>query len=213
METHLKVWMLVSNILDVIKTRIVFFNICNTSCNLCITNYLILAEHDIFGEPVSDSEDDDEEANINVMELDENSRLSADSRVSDSNSMQAPYSERSNNNATTSNGLVTEFSKEMFQNDNNVDADAEKQQEEATTSKVPKLEQFHSEYVISDNYTESPSVSVSKGNFANVVYIQSCCRSNYLFVKKFQIPCRRVSLLFMRNWRNYDREDNNRRLK
>lgn len=113
---------------------------------------------------MSDSEDDDEEANINVMELDENSRLSADSRVSDSNSMQVPYSERSNNNATTSNGLVTEFSKEMFQNDNNGDVDTtEKQQEEATT-KEPKLEQFHSEYIIPDNYTESP-VAVSKGNF------------------------------------------------
>lgn len=128
-------------------------------------NYLISAEHDIFGEPVSDSEDDDEEANLNVMEIDENSRLSVDSRVSDSNSMQAPYSERSNNNATTSNGLVTEFSKEMFQNDNNGDAEAEKQQEEATPAKMSKLEQFHSEYIIPDSYTESPPVSVSKGNF------------------------------------------------
>lgn len=129
-------------------------------------NYFVIpAEHDIFGEAVSDSEDDDEEANINVMELDENSHLSADSRVSDSNSMQAQYSERSNNNATASNGLVTEFSKEMFQNDNNGDTEAEKQQEEATTSKVSKLEQFQSEYIIPDNYTESPPVSVSKGNF------------------------------------------------
>lgn len=132
-------------------------------------NYFIIpAEHDIFGEAVSDSEDDDEEANINVMELDENSHLSADSRVSDSNSMQAQYSERSNNNATASNGLVTEFSKEMFQNDNNGDTEAEKQQEEATTSKVSKLEQFQSEYIIPDNYTESPPVSVSKGNFNQV---------------------------------------------
>lgn len=127
--------------------------------------FVIPAEHDIFGEAVSDSEDDDEEANINVMELDENSHLSADSRVSDSNSMQAQYSERSNNNATASNGLVTEFSKEMLQNDNNGDTEAEKQQEEATTSKVSKLEQFQSEYIIPDNYTESPPVSVSKGNF------------------------------------------------
>lgn len=132
-------------------------------------NYFVIpAEHDIFGEAVSDSEDDDEEANINVMELDENSHLSADSRVSDSNSMQAQYSERSNNNATASNGLVTEFSKEMFQNDNNGDTEAEKQQEEATTSKVSKLEQFQSEYIIPDNYTESPPVSVSKGNFNQV---------------------------------------------
>lgn len=151
--------MLVSNVLN-----ITYKNKDEFSYKLYITNYLILAEHDIFGEPVSDSEDDDEEANINVMELDENSRLSADSRVTDSNSMQAPYSERSDNNATASNGLVTEFSKEMFQNDNG-DAEAEKQQEEATSSKVQKLEQFHSEYIIPDNYTESPPVSVSKGNF------------------------------------------------
>lgn len=123
------------------------------------------AEHDIFGEPVSDSEDDDEEANINVMELDENSHLTADSRVSDSNSMQVAYSERSSNNATMSSGLVTEFSKEMFQNDNNGDAETEKQQDEATSAKASKLEQFHAEYIISDNYTESPQVSVSKGNF------------------------------------------------
>lgn len=111
---------------------------------------------------MSDSEDDDEEANINVMELDENSHLTADSRVSDSNSMQAAYSERSSNNATTSSGLVTEFSKEMF-HDNNGDAETEKQQDDATSTKVPKLEQFHAEYIISDNYTESPTVSISKG--------------------------------------------------
>lgn len=111
---------------------------------------------------MSDSEDDDEEANINVME-DENSHLTADSRVSDSNSMQAAYSERSSNNATTSSGLVTEFSKEMFQNDNNGDTEIEKQQDDATSTKVQKLEQFHAEYIISENYTESPSVSISKG--------------------------------------------------
>lgn len=123
---------------------------------------LDVAEHDIFGEPVSDSEDDDEEANINVMELDENSHLTADSRVSDSNSMQAAYSERSSNNVTMSSGLVTEFSKEMFQNDNNGDTEIEKQQDDATSTKVQKLEQFHAEYIISENYTESPSVSISK---------------------------------------------------
>jgi len=121
----------------------------------------ISAEHDIFGEPVSDSEDDDEEANINVMELDENSRLSADSRVSDSNSMQAAYSERSSNNATTSSGLVTEFSKDMF-HDTNGDTEAEKPQGETNPLKAPKLEQFHSEYIIPESPT---SVSVSKGNF------------------------------------------------
>lgn len=127
----------------------------NTSQNLDV------AEHDIFGEPVSDSEDDDEEANINVMELDENSRLSADSRVSDSNSMQATYSERSSNNATNNSGLVTEFSKEMFQNENNCDTEGEKPIE-TTPTKVPKLEQFHSEYIIPEDFSESPSVSMSK---------------------------------------------------
>lgn len=124
----------------------------------------ISAEHDIFGEAVSDSEDDDEEANINVMELDENSRLSADSRVSDSNSMQAAYSERSSNNATTSSGLVTEFSKDMFHNDNNGDMETEKQQGETTPPKTPKLEQFQSEYIIPESPT---SVSTSKGNSLN----------------------------------------------
>ncbi|XP_071564302.1 transcription initiation factor TFIID subunit 7 isoform X2 [Temnothorax nylanderi] len=124
---------------------------------------LDVAEHDIFGEPVSDSEDDDEEANINVMELDENSRLSVDSRVSDSNSMQAAYSERSSNNATMSSGLVTEFSKDMFHNDNNGDMETEKQQDEGTPPKVPKLEEFHSEYIIPDDYIESPP-SISKGS-------------------------------------------------
>ncbi|XP_078045223.1 TATA-box binding protein associated factor 7 [Augochlora pura] len=119
---------------------------------------LDVAEHDIFGEPVSDSEDDDEEANINVMELDENSRLSADSRVSDSNSLQATYSERSNNNTNTNSNLVTEFSKEMFQNDN-TEAEGEKPVD-ATPTIVTKLEPFQPEYILPDNFTE-PSVSAS----------------------------------------------------
>jgi hypothetical protein len=130
-------------------------------CNFIL--FTIAAEHDIFGEPVSDSEDDDEEANINVMELDETSRLTGDSRVSDSNSIQATYSGRSSNNATTSSGLVTEFSKEMFQNDNN-DIEIDKQESRSPT-KIPKMEQFHSEYILPDNYIESPSISVSKGLF------------------------------------------------
>lgn len=111
---------------------------------------------------MSDSEDDDEEANINVMELDENSRLSADSRVSDSNSMQATYSERSINNTTTNSNLVTEFSKEMFQSDNNCQTEGEKPVD-TTPTKVVKLEQFHSEYIIPDSFSESPSAPVSKG--------------------------------------------------
>lgn len=119
-----------------------------------------VAEHDIFGEPVSDSEEDDEEANINVMELDENSRLSADSRVSDSNSMQAAYSERPSN-IEANNRLCTVFSKEMFQSDNNMEADVEKT-EDTSLSKVPKVEQFHSEYIISDNFSELPCVSALK---------------------------------------------------
>lgn len=49
---------------------------------------LVSAEHDIFGEAVSDSEE--EETNINILELeDETSRPSADdSRLSDSTSLQ-----------------------------------------------------------------------------------------------------------------------------
>jgi glycoprotein-N-acetylgalactosamine 3-beta-galactosyltransferase/transcription initiation factor TFIID subunit 7 len=49
---------------------------------------LVSAEHDIFGEAVSDSEE--EETNINILEMeDETSRPSADdSRLSDSMSLQ-----------------------------------------------------------------------------------------------------------------------------
>lgn len=93
------------------------------------------------------------------MELDENSRLSADSRVSDSNSMQAAYSERPSN-IETNGRLCTIFSKEMFQNDNNVEAE---KPEDTSSSKVAKVEQFHSEYIISENFSESPSASASKG--------------------------------------------------
>ncbi|XP_076277689.1 TATA-box binding protein associated factor 7 [Lasioglossum baleicum] len=122
---------------------------------------LDVAEHDIFGEPVSDSEDDDEEANINVMELDENSRLSADSRVSDSNSLQAAYSERSNNNTNTNSNLVTEFSKEMFQNDT-TETEAEKPVDPAPTI-VPKLDPFQPEYILPDNFAEpSANATISK---------------------------------------------------
>lgn len=122
---------------------------------------LDVAEHDIFGEPVSDSEDDDEEANINVMELDENSRLSADSRVSDSNSLQAAYSERSNNNTNTNSNLVTEFSKEMFQNDT-TETEAEKPVDPTPTI-VQKLDPFQPEYILPDNFSEpSANTSISK---------------------------------------------------
>lgn len=66
-----------------------------------------VAEHDIFGEAVSDSEE--EETNINITELeDETSRPSADdSRLSDSMSLQDASDRHSH-------PLVTQFSREMF---------------------------------------------------------------------------------------------------
>jgi len=46
----------------------------------------LLAERDIFGEALSDS--DEEAGNINIMDMDEDlSHLSADSRLSDTNSL------------------------------------------------------------------------------------------------------------------------------
>lgn len=65
-----------------------------------------VAEHDIFGGEVSDS--DEEDTNIKMIELDETSRLSADdsrSRMSDSNSLQYHGG---------SEKLTTEFSQSMF---------------------------------------------------------------------------------------------------
>ncbi|XP_011303832.1 transcription initiation factor TFIID subunit 7 [Fopius arisanus] len=115
-----------------------------------------VAEHDIFGEAVSDSEDDDEEANINVIELDENSRLSADSRVSDSNSIQVRYGERSGQDTSTTE-LITEFSKDMFPSESQDD-----QESLGTVQKIPKLEVFHSEYIIPDIYSEGGSMSMTK---------------------------------------------------
>ncbi|KAJ9593962.1 hypothetical protein L9F63_014603, partial [Diploptera punctata] len=66
-----------------------------------------VAEHDIFGEAVSDSEE--EENNINITELDdETSRPSADdSRLSDSISLQEAVDRHGH-------PLVTQFSREMF---------------------------------------------------------------------------------------------------
>lgn len=121
------------------------------------------AEHDIFGEPVSDSDDDDEDANINVMELDDGSRMSAESRVSDSNSMQVRYSERSGQEGVTCTELVTEFSKEMFHPDNSNTGDGTKIESNSPT-KLTKLENFHSEYMIPDSYNESQSSSAPRGN-------------------------------------------------
>lgn len=49
-----------------------------------------VGEHDIFGGEVSSS--DEEENNVNVLDLDDNSRLSADdSRLSDSNSLHVSF--------------------------------------------------------------------------------------------------------------------------
>lgn len=70
-----------------------------------------VAEHDIFGEAVSDSEEE-EETNINIMEMeDENSRLSADDSMHtmDSISIQAGHSSEKGQQP-----LVTQFSHEMF---------------------------------------------------------------------------------------------------
>ena len=100
------------------------------------------------------------------MELDENSHLSADSRISDSNSMSVRYSEQSGNVvASTSSGLITEFSKEMFQAEND-DGDDEKPNI-GEESKIPKLESFNSEYIIPENehFSESQAEPVKKGNF------------------------------------------------
>ncbi|XP_043286458.1 transcription initiation factor TFIID subunit 7 [Venturia canescens] len=122
-----------------------------------------VAEHDIFGEPVSDSEEDDEDANINVMDMDDTSRLSAESRVSDSNSMQVRYSERPGQEVVTCTELVTEFSKEMFHPENSNTDDGNKiESNNDSPVKLTKLENFHSEYMIPDNYNESLSSSVPR---------------------------------------------------
>lgn len=69
-----------------------------------------VGEHDIFGSAVSDSE---EETNINVMEMEDTSRLSADdSRLSDT------ISQGVNNRANSSQEFVTQFSREMFSDRN-----------------------------------------------------------------------------------------------
>ncbi|XP_015180106.1 PREDICTED: zinc finger CCCH domain-containing protein 13-like isoform X1 [Polistes dominula] len=55
-------------------------------------------------------------------------------------------------------------SNEMFQNENNSEADEEKPTD-ATEFKVPKLQQFHSVFIVSDmrdDFSESPSISMPK---------------------------------------------------
>lgn len=111
---------------------------------------------------MSDSEDDDEEQNINVMELDDNSHLSADSRVSDSNSMQVGYSERSGQDTNTCE-LLTEFNKDMFPSEN-----TEEQEEQPTDDKpikVPKVEDFHTEFDIPETFAVPEIIDITKGNF------------------------------------------------
>ncbi|XP_003427554.1 transcription initiation factor TFIID subunit 7 [Nasonia vitripennis] len=116
-----------------------------------------VAEHDIFGEAVSDSEDDDEDAHINVMELDENSHLSVDSRVSDSNSMQVGYSEQSVIvPSTSSDPLVTEFSKEMFESEETVEEVIDTED-----VKIPKQEMLDA-YEMSQSYSESQNIMTNK---------------------------------------------------
>ncbi|XP_058795503.1 transcription initiation factor TFIID subunit 7 isoform X2 [Phymastichus coffea] len=117
-----------------------------------------VAEHDIFGEAVSDSEEDDEETQINVMDLDESSRLSVDSRVSDSNSMQVKYSgQLSGVPSTSGDPLVTEFSKDMFMSEEIID-DMKPDLEDV---KIPKVENFN-HYDISGNDSESQSTMGNK---------------------------------------------------
>lgn len=86
----------------------------NTDASLSNQYSVDVAEHDIFGEPVSDSEE--EEQNINILELEEeNSRLSEDnSRLTDSTSMHGTQSLDHPQGSQHSRNLVTHFTKEMF---------------------------------------------------------------------------------------------------
>jgi len=81
-----------------------------------------IAERDIFGEALSDS--DEEAGNINIMDMDEDmSRLSGDdSRLSDTNSL---VEEKPKVSGTQK--LVTEFTKEMFISDENSQNDIKKE--------------------------------------------------------------------------------------
>lgn len=140
--------------------------------------YILLAEHEIFGEALSDSDNDDEEAHINVMELDESSRLSVDSRISDSNSMQVRYLEQSTNEPSVSNEpLVTEFSKEMFE----IEETVEDVKPDIEDIKIPKIENYE-EYEMSENFSEIPNVIFNKG-FENIfVYIKNFSTYTYLLI-------------------------------
>lgn len=102
------------------------------------------------------------------MELDENSRLSVDSRISDSNSMQVRYLEQSTNEPSmSSEPLITEFSKEMFE----IEETIEDVKPEIEDIKVPKIENYE-EYDVSENFSESNNTIFNKGNFYNLLSSQ-----------------------------------------
>lgn len=110
-----------------------------------------LDQHDIFGEEVSDSDEDD--ANINVMDMD--SRLSYDShsRFSDSNSHQ-------DMEASTS-GMATEFNRNMFdqagpssQGMDDYDDTKDMTVNESLTSQLTELERELSEFKNQQNQIE-----------------------------------------------------------
>ena len=123
-------------------------------------NVIILAEHDIFGEAVSDS-DDDEDAPINVMEVDENSHLSVDSRVSDSNSLQVQYSNQLVNVPSTSGtSLVTEFTKDMF-NFENADENIKIEIKEEQVPKVDTVDEYACNE-ITESFIEPQNIVISR---------------------------------------------------
>lgn len=126
-----------------------------------------VAEHDIFGEAVSDSEEEDEETHVNVMDMDDTSRVSGDldllSRISDSNSMitEVPYSEQSANPpvAPNNSALVTQFSREMFNPNQHMEDVKPTIVEEA----IPKVEGDFDDYDMSQSF-DTPG---NKGTFGN----------------------------------------------
>ncbi|KAL0269804.1 UNVERIFIED_CONTAM: hypothetical protein PYX00_007414 [Menopon gallinae] len=113
-----------------------------------------VAEHDIFGSAVSDSE---EETNINIMEMEDTSRLSADdSRLSDTVSLGVNQNLSSNQPQQAEEQqqqLVTQFSKEMF-NDSRIKEESSNFEFEDIDMKSESFE-FKSEGQYEDNETMS----------------------------------------------------------
>lgn len=96
--------------------------------------------------------------------------MSGDSRISDSNSMQVRYSERSGNTVvSTASGLITEFSKDMFVQAHEGTGEKPNVEEEV---KVPKLEAFNTEYIIPESDNFSQPQSTSKGTILLLSIIQ-----------------------------------------